>query len=192
MKTVLFIPGFQEDFNSRDYSSVLLAIKDSGYEIVFVPITWKRTTIDDWVEQLDKVYMTYDRSQTVLAGFSYGAMTALLSASRKSPSELWLFSLSPYFAEDLISKNMKATWLKNIGHRRVSAFSRLHFANLARSITCKTLLITGQAELDKWAVLNERIKNAHKLLKNNSLVIAKGAGHDVSDKSYIDAITKSI
>jgi len=192
MKTVLFVPGYQEDLKSRDYSATITAIKDHGYKVKFVPIKWSRTTIDDWVRELDEVYAKYDPQQTILAGFSFGAMTAFMSATKRNPAELWLFSLSPYFAEDLKSQNMNQAWLKRVGHRRVTAFSKLDFKNLAKSVTCKTLLFTGQLEINKWPVIGERSAAAHKLLQKNTLTIVKEAGHDVADKHYIAAIEKII
>jgi len=192
MKTVLFVPGFREDQQTRDYKTTITAIEKKGYKVVFVPIQWKRTTIQDWVEELEKVYSKYDSMQTILAGFSYGAMTAFVAATHKNPSELWLFSLSPYFAEDLKSKNMKPIWLKQIGKRRVAAFSGLNFSLLSRSISCKTLLFTGQREIDKWPIIGERHRGAQQLLKNNKSVIISGAGHDVADAKYIEAIIENL
>jgi len=158
MKTVLFVPGFTEDITTRDYAATIAAINKKGYEVVFVPIQWKRTAIQSWVDELEKIYSKHNAQQTVLAGFSYGAMTAFVAATRQNPSELWLFSLSPYFAEDLESKNMKPTWLKQIGKRRVADFSKLNFVPLAQSINCKTLLFVGGKEIDKWPIIGERCK----------------------------------
>ena len=101
MKTVLFVPGFQEDLTTRDYASVLTAITERGYDVKFVPIKWARTTITEWVEELDIEYAKYDPVNTVLAGFSYGSMTAFMSAVKRNPAELWLFSFSPYFSDDM-------------------------------------------------------------------------------------------
>lgn len=192
MKTVLFVPGFQEDINTRDYTSTIKAIKSQGYEVKSVPINWTRTTIDHWVVQLDAIYSKCNQEQTILAGFSYGAMTTFMSATKRNPSELWLFSLSPYFSEDLKSKNMKATWLKRIGHRRVSAFDKLNFETLSKSVKCKTLLFIGQQEIDKWPVMGERSSAAHRLLSNNELINVKNAGHDVANEHYIEAIKLGI
>jgi pimeloyl-ACP methyl ester carboxylesterase len=192
MKTVLFVPGYPEDINSRDYASVMKAIEKQGYKVKFVPIKWKRTTIHDWIQELEKVYSKYDPSETILAGFSYGAMTTFMVATKKNPSQLWLFSLSPYFAEDLKSKNMKPTWLKQIGHRRVTAFNELNFKKLALLIQCKTLLFVGELEVKKWPVIGERVVAAHRLLGNNEFITVKNVGHDVSDKVYIDKITGSL
>ena len=192
MKTVLLVPGYQEDLTSRDYSAIIKAIKKRGYIVKFVPIKWTRTTIRDWTKELDEIYSSYDPAQTILAGFSYGAMTAFMSATKCNPSQLWLFSLSPYFDEDLNSKNMKATWLKAIGHRRVQAFSELNFHELAKSIKCKTLLFAGQLEINKWPVIGERVADAHRRLKSNELIIIQGAGHDAANEFYIQAIAEAI
>lgn len=192
MKTVLFVPGYPEDINSRDYASVIKAIENQGYKVKFVPIKWRRTTIEDWVKELDAEYAKHDPSQTILAGFSYGAVTAFMVATKKNPSELWLFSLSPYFAEDLKSKNMKPTWLKQIGHRRAAAFSKLNFKVLSNDIKCRALLFVGQLEISKWPVIGERSAAAREYLSDNKLIVIENVGHDVSDRRYIDKIVHDI
>lgn len=192
MKTVLVVPGYQEDFTFRDYKSVLTAIESKGYKAKFVPITWKRKTIADWVTELEKEYAKYEPKDVVLAGFSYGAMTAFVAAAKQNPAELWLFSLSPYFTEDLESKNMKQTWLNGIGHRRVSAFAALNFKELAKQVQCKALLFIGQLEMDKYKVMGERSDAAAKILSNNERIVISGVGHDVSHKEYVEAIRNAI
>lgn len=159
MKTVLFIPGYQEDLSSRDYKSTISEIEASGYMVKFVPIKWARTTIEDWVAETEAEYAKHNPEDTILAGFSFGAMTAFTVASRKNPSELWLFSLSGYFSEDIASKDMKKSWLNNLGHRRVAAFSKLDYKKLAAKIKCKVLLFTGQTEMDMWPTMKFRRMN---------------------------------
>lgn len=192
MKTVLFIPGFKEDKKSRDYSSTINAIKESGYKVIFVDITWSRTTIIDWVAQLDSVYKQYDPEETILAGFSFGAMTALVSATRQNPSELWLFSLSPYFKEDIESETMQNAWLKRIGKNRTVTFSELHFGKMAKNIVCKTFIFVGQKELDMWPDMKSRTYEARKLIKDSDLSIVAKTGHDVADQEYINTIVEVI
>lgn len=192
MKTVLFVPGFPEDLTSRDYDSTIGAIKNRGYRVKFVPIKWSRTTIADWTKQLDEVYSEYKPEDTILAGFSFGAMTAFMSASKRNPYELWLFSLSPYFAEDLKSKNMKKSWLKQIGICRVNTFAEVNFESLSKLIKCKTLLFSGRLELDAWPVMGERAKLAQRLLSDSKLTVVNDVGHDVSDRRYISEIESVI
>lgn len=192
MKTVLFIPGFKEDINSRDYKSTIKAIEGSGYKVHFISIRWNRTTIEGWLKELETEYSKHDPKDTILAGFSFGAMTAFVAAAKQNPAELWLFSLSPYFHEDIHSKYMKKSWLNHIGHRRVSAFDKLNFKNLAKTIQCKTLIFAGQAELDKWPDMKSRTLTAEKLLRGSKLLTIDGVGHDVADKLYINAIKQAI
>lgn len=190
MKTVLFIPGFREGIKSRDYKSTLTAIEGKGYKVKFVPINWTRTTIDDWVKELDKEYSKYNPAETILAGFSYGSMTAFMAAVSKNPYELWLFSFSPYFSDDM--PNMKKSWLSNIGHRRADSFRKLDFNSLAENIRCRTMIVVGEVEASRYPLIDKRSKIAHQKIANSSLTVVKGADHDVSDKNYIDAIRDSI
>lgn len=192
MKTVLFIPGFKEDMKSRDYKSTIKGIEDSGYKVYFVPIQWNRTTIDDWLNELEAEYAKHDPKETILAGFSFGALTAFVAATRQNPSELWLFSLSPYFHEDIHSKYMKKSWLSHVGHRRVSAFDKLNFKVLAKIIQCKTLVFAGEAELNKWPDMKARTLSAEKYIRESKLLIVNGVEHDVADKRYVDTIRRAI
>ncbi len=191
MKTVLFVPGFQEDLNSRDYTKTMKVIEAAGYAVEFVPINWFRTTIESWVQELDAAYAAHDPMETILAGFSFGAMTAFMSALKRSPAELWLFSLSPYFREDLESKEMKRTWLKFIGHRREASFRKIQFTELVQKIHAPTIFFYGGAELKKWPNIDYRSK-AINGIPTMTVKIAEGAEHDVTSDSYVAAISESI
>ncbi|MEJ0072874.1 MAG: alpha/beta hydrolase [Candidatus Saccharibacteria bacterium] len=187
MKTALFVPGSGEGLQSRDYATVLKAIESKGYKVKFVPITWPRTTLDKWVAELMAVYDTYDAEDTILAGFSWGAMTAFVAATMRTPSELWLFSLSPYFAEDL--PRLKRSWLRQNGHRRVSAFHDVSFNKLAPKIACPVKLFAGENESE---TIMHRLDEASKRLKEASRTYAKGAGHEIDHPGYILAIKGNI
>ncbi|MFZ2126204.1 MAG: alpha/beta hydrolase [Candidatus Microsaccharimonas sp.] len=191
MKTVLFVPGYQEDIDSRDYRATIRAIEKKGYKVKFVPINWVRTTIDHWVEEFDRLYEKYDPKETILAGFSYGAMTVFLSAIKKNPSALWLFSLSPFFSEDLKSEGFKQSWLRQVGHRRVDTFKKLSFTKLVKKISVDTILFYGDMELKTWSDISYRDR-ATKALPKMKKVIIKGAKHDVSSNTYIAAIKETI
>ncbi len=190
MKTVLFVPGFRETLASHNYQGVLEAIKGKGYKVKFVAIHWVKTTIEDWVEELDKEYSKYNSAETILAGFSFGAMTAFLAATKRNPIELWLFSFSPYFADDI--PKMKKSWLNNIGRRRADAFRKLDFNTLAKNITCKTLIMVGEVEAKKYPLVEIRAQKARKAIAKNTCVIVHNCDHDVTDKTYIQAIKGAI
>ena len=190
MKTVLFVPGFQEDVNSRDYKNVFDVIKSKGYLVQFVSIDWKRTIVDDWVSQLELEYQNYDAKEIILAGFSYGSLTALIAATKQNPSELWLFSLSPYFADDIAE--LKQTWLRAIGKRRTRAFSYLVFGSLAEKIQCKTLLFVGELEVKKYSLIGRRAHLAQKYIKRSQLYTVPAAGHDIGHPNYIAVIKSAL
>ena len=192
MKKVLFVPGFQENIQTRDYSKTIKAIEERGYKVEFIAINWRGTTIENWVNELNLVYSKYDPKEVVLAGFSYGAMTAFVTAAKRIPSELWLFSLSPYFSEDLKNLHTRLAWIKDVGIRRVLAFEKVKFRELYQAINCKVLLFAGSLELEKFPNLDERIKSAHSLISNSELILAAGVGHDVVDPKYIDSIVNNI
>ena len=190
MKTVLFLPGFKETLKDRDYKKVIDSISSKGYKVKFVPIKWDRTTLVDWAKQLDFEYKKHDPNDTILAGFSFGSLTAFMSAVKLNPAELWLYSFSPYFSDDM--PKMKKAWLKNIGHRRADVFRGLDFNVLAESIKCKTIIIMGEVEAKKYPLLEKRSERANKMIKNSKLIIVPRADHDVTDQSYIKAIENSI
>jgi len=190
MKTVLFVPGSGEGLHARDYRAVLNAIKSKGYKAKFVPITWPRTTIDKWVTELAAVYGKYDPPDTILAGFSWGAMTSFAVAAERAPAELWLFSLSPYFMEDLGS--LPKSWLTKIGHRRVSAFQNTSFSRLAAQIGCPVKLFAGERELRKWPATSRRFHDAAKKFKDCAMVIVPDAGHEIEHANYITALRENI
>jgi pimeloyl-ACP methyl ester carboxylesterase len=188
MKTVLFVPGFKENFASHDYAKLFAAIERKGYQTQFVPINWQRTVVDDWVAQLEAVYAAFDPKQTILAGFSQGAVTALHAAANRPPFELWLCSLSPYFAEDMPSIT-RTSWLHYIGKRRAERFWRMPFAPLAPKITCPTRLFVGEHE---HALVQSRSRRAAILLPHATLHIAPLASHDPTSRGYLEIIASAI
>ena len=191
MKTVLFVPGFQEDLTSRNYDATIRALEKAGYTVEFVAINWMRTTIDDWVRELNDTYASYDPTKTILAGFSFGAMTVFMASVSRSPAELWLFSLSPYFLEDQKSRGFKQSWLKQIGHRRRDTFKKLQFSKLVKEITSKMIFFYGKDELKKWSDITYR-DDVVATLPHASLRLIDNVGHDVTNKLYVDAIIEEV
>ena len=192
MQTVLFFPGFQENEETRDYSKTIKAIELGGYKVIFVDINWVRTTMEDWLATAKKEYSKYNSQEVVLAGFSFGAMIAFCLAVDTNPSELWLFSLSPYFYEDIHSKHMKKSWLSAIGHRRVLAFDKLYFSKMSKEIMCKTKVFAGSKELEKWPGFNHRFLEAGKMVANSESFVIEGVEHDVADDKYVQIIRDNI
>lgn len=191
MKTVLFVPGFKESFGSRDYRGFLEQIGRKGYRTKFVEIDWGRTkTIDDWLIQLETTFKNEDAQNTILAGFSFGAVTAFISAAERNPVELWLFSLSGAFAEDW--PKMEEHNMKIVGKRRIAAFSRHNFKQLAPKVLCKALIFVGEIEEARYPSLRQRILEAKKSVKAAQLYRIANCGHDCTDPRYLRKILEVI
>src|ERR1700733_3584979 len=121
MKAFL-IPGSGEDLESGGYKEILKLYKSRGYEPHFVPIKWNYRTIDDWVKEVNAQMPKKDLENSLLSGFSFGAMIALVIAAQTNPKQLLLFSLSPYFKEDFPLPKHYETWA---GKRRIENFKKL-------------------------------------------------------------------
>jgi esterase/lipase len=187
MKAFL-IPGSGEDLNSRDYQAVLSAYKDAGYEPEFVAIDWKYKTIDHWAEEVRR-RLKDGINNALLSGFSFGAMIALTVAAEMNPKSLLLFSVSPYFKEDM---PLDPRYVKWAGQRRIKAFERLSFNQLAEQIHCPTTIFLGDQEKRKYKDMWHRSNEARRRIKHSELVLVKSAGHDVGDRSYVAAINKAV
>lgn len=191
MKTVLLVPGFRDSLKTHDYEKTIKAIEDKGYKVIFVTIKWERTTVNDWLQELLCEYKKRDPANTILAGFSFGAVTAFLAATNQNPAELWLFSLSPGpFSEDT-----SKSWQRDIGKNRIKAFKQLtinNFDNLAKKINCKTLIFIGEKEAKYYPELEKRAEIAVEKIKSIKLIRVPGCDHDVTDDKYIAAIEKNI
>ncbi len=187
MKTVLFVPGFMEDYASRDYETLLADIESKGYRAQFVSIAWRRTVIDDWVGELHEVYGTHNPKHTVLAGFSFGALVALLAASQRQPAALWLCSLSPFFAEDM--PDLKVAWMHDIGERRAARFRKLSFSAIVPKVGCPILLAGGANEVPPVA---KRRNQAAEAWPHAVSCVAPDCAHDVTNPHYRQTLLEHI
>lgn len=192
MKTVLFVPGFKGDRSSSSGSPLLPAIRAAGYKLRYVDIQWKRTVVDDWVRELEEVYKNYNPEDTILAGFSFGAVAALLAAAKRLPAGLWLFSLSSAFDDDRELKKPDADTLRWIGKRRLSAFAALDYHAIIQRITCKTLIFYGELEVEKYPDLVRRCQLAANDIPGARIIKIPRAGHAVDNPDYITAIRENI
>lgn len=189
MKTVVFGPGL----GCKDQAALepmIEVIKASGFAFEFVPTEWEGTTLTDWREQYRSVYERYDPEERIGCGFSMGAVTAAVVAAEQPPSELWLFSLSARFAEDIPHLPREQT--DYLGRERMEVFAKYRFADIAPRITCPTLLVHGSKERGLYPTLVHRVEEASRLIQGSRLVVAKKSGHNPAHSGYLEAIAQSI
>ncbi|MES2470845.1 MAG: hypothetical protein V4526_01265 [Patescibacteria group bacterium] len=188
-KIAYIIPGYSEShLRQRGYHKVAKFFEERGIEPVHVDIEWKKNNpkrFSDYTEQFLEIFKKPKCTEVYVLGFSYGATTAFLTASKTKPKALILCSLSPYFEEDLIY--VKPSWVR--WFRKNFVESDYSFTKLAPKIKTKTYLIVGQKE-DESCLL--RAKDAKKRLSDSHLTLAKGAEHKIGQKEYLETVRKVI
>lgn len=184
-KTILFVPGFEEGRSDRDYDALIERLEKLGYAVEFVSINWQKTTQKDWLATLMDCYKKYDPAQTILAGFSFGAVTALLAAAERAPSELWLFSLSPLFAE------WADEWTDDKYQHLLAECRQTSLSDVVTNVQCPIKLFAGELELKKWYYSKEAFDQLSHLSHCQSFVVPS-TGHAVEEFRYVEMIVKNV
>lgn len=169
----MLVPGYGELLDSRDYVGLVNIIKEHGYRVIFYEPCWTKSS-KVWIQGLKNVCKANDlaASQTVLAGFSYGAFICLAVAASWQPKKLWLWSLaSPH------------------GSLTYEQATPMHIRYAQRiSRQTQTTMIIGEKEVSAHPGINVRVNETHKGIVHSYLLHAEGAGHDPLHPGYIKAI----
>jgi pimeloyl-ACP methyl ester carboxylesterase len=182
MKKVLFVPGMGSTLRNGNYDNLMAAAGGGGRPAEFVPIDWNGTSPNDWLNRLRRVYRRYEPRDVILAGFSMGAVTALRLAAERPPAGLLLCSLSPYFRETV--GGIPEEWSIMNAHL-VRSLGNVSLDALADKVDCTAAVLVGGAEHGSMYSAAQR---AATLIVDASFYAVPGAGHDMLDDRYIDAI----
>ena len=186
-KVIYIIPGFTETVNLKGYQRAIKSFKSKDFKVVPIKITWKYNVMSDYIDEFFCQLSHKKSDEVYIFGFSFGAMIAFISTIKLKPKMLFLCSLSPYFKEDL--KSLKKSWINMVGKKRIADLKRFSFQELAKNISCKTLLIAGEKESREVYV---RVNDANKRIRNSELLIVAGAKHEISEKEYITKLNEVI
>lgn len=189
-KVAYIIPGFTHSTNAKEYKDVAKIFESREIKTVPIKIHWKYRTMTDYLDEFLSQLKHDQNDEIYLFGFSFGAMIALITAVKIKPRVLILASLSPYFKEDL--PKMKTLWKINIGKKRIVDFKNYSFSEIAKKINCQTILLAGEKECQKYERLKYRVKDTHKKIKKNGLIIIPNAKHDIGQKEYLEVIKNVI
>ena len=187
MNVIYIIPGFGQKTSQKEYREVISLFRARNFAVRPIRISWGYHIMSDYSKEFLKQLNHKPDDRVYLFGFSFGAMIAFITAAQLKPRALYLCSLSPYFKEDLPS--LKKWWKKYWGKQRMKDFHQFSFNKLAKEIRCKTILIVGDKEGEE--VMN-RAKDARKRIKNATLIVVKGAKHNLAQKEYLGAVRKII
>lgn len=187
MKIAYVIPGFNESAKQEKYRKITNHLKKKGIMPIEVKIKWKYRTMSDYINQFLKIYQNFDNKNSLIIGFSFGAMVAFIASQKIRPKKLILCSLSPYFNEDL--KKLRKGWKKYVGKRRVKDLNNYSCNVLSKKIDCETILLVGDKE-DKF--IQKRVIKVGNKIKRGKVYFIKNAGHDIANKNYLKELLKHI
>ncbi len=194
MKTVFLIAGFDLSNTASDekYTALREGLSAKGYRVCPAPISWKRKTFKHYCAEFEAFYNENKSDYNIVAGNSFGAVVALLTAGLARPDEIFLCSLSPFFLGD---KHFKpdSYFINYFGSRRINELRSTNFQIFADQINqskIKTTITYGQREHTTSPPLVRRAKIASEKLTNSRLVELEGAGHSMSESIYTSELLK--
>ncbi len=178
------IPGFGQKISDPVWQKIKKMAEKHHKTVVMVQPGWQRRTLTDWVEDLNAVREKYLEPHYLL-GFSYGAMTAFVSATQMPAQVQILGSLSPYFAEDI--PHTRGWWAKIIGKKRMQEFTKYNFKKLATKSKAKTWLLLGEKEVPECF---SRFAAAQKIMPHWQAKVVPGAKHDIGNLEYLATLER--
>jgi len=191
IKVAFIIPGYGESHKKQSgYTEIAKFFANKNILPIQVEIDWeikKKKNFKRYARQFIRQYnqqILPKDTEIYILGFSFGAVTALLSAPKIKPTALLLCSLSPYFKEDLL--NLKPTWLKWYKNEFSNYIS---FDSVIKNVSTQAYFIVGDKEHKSCLI---RAKDGQKKLKNSTLIFAKGAKHKIGQKEYLKTLKKVI
>ncbi len=191
MTTVFILSGFNmhPTPESHWYGQLREGLEAKGYRVVPVDISWKRTTPSQYADKFSIIYQKEKSETTIVIGNSFGAVVALLAASRTAPDRLYLCSLSPYFKEDFSEKGERAG-LRYFGKRRLADLRALSAKKLAAAIPAqtKTFVVYGEKEHQSSPALVGRCVETARDILGATVKELPGVPHDMADERYTQAL----
>lgn len=172
-KTIFVIPGFRQSPKNKAYKEIAKILKSHGYYPIVVEIPWRKTSILKNSEYFVKKYKNVKRKDKYILGFSFGAMIALIAATKLETNGLILCSLSPYFKEDVPT-------------------SKLYSKTLAKKVKVKqVLMLYGTHEARS---LKRRVTQTfdHISSKEKQLIQIRKTEHNIGDRRYLHTINQAV
>ena len=187
MKTIFIITGFKQNKEDIQFKWMYPYFSEKGFRVKIFAPNWNFHVMSDYVNEFVEFYGKNKSDVNYVLGFSFGAMTAFISAPVIKPSHLYLCSLSPYFKEDLTT--LKQNHAIVIGIRRLKDFSNHGAKEIAKLLHNIPIdIFYGENEAEKYPRLKNRCILTHKALPNSKLTVVKNASHKINHLEYVKAI----
>lgn len=148
--------------------------------------------MDEWILQFQEVYRRCDPANTILGGYSVGAMVAYVVAARASQTvdELWLCSCSGLFAEDL--PDVAARTLACFPEYQLAVFRTLRFTDETTPRVGRSLCFMGEEENRDFPWLAARMRAISAAL-GTVIHEVPGVSHNLlSNPAYLGLVEHTI
>jgi pimeloyl-ACP methyl ester carboxylesterase len=180
-KKIYIIPGFGENKKDKPYLELIKFFESKNFEVIFYEPKWSRNTIEKWLNDFEEVLKNDTADNSMVFGFSFGALIAVLSTKTHKFSKLILCSLSPYFSDNI--KLLPALAEKYLGKRRMIAFEKQDFP---KDIKIPVIFLVGSKEKELFP--NDSKKYYDLWQGSKKFILVSDAEHDISNQNYISAI----
>lgn len=188
MDTVLYVPGrFPYDIASDQSKIDRLARRGKSFERIILP---HDGTVDDWLELVGIKYRKLRPANTILVGFSLGAVVAYLLAAEEVPKKLILASLPAWCRERIGTIPKSST--ERFTNDQIRAFKAHSFDALAPRITCPTELLVGSHEAETSSSLWENVHVMASLIPHARRTIVPGVAHEIEHPKYEQALVEAL
>ncbi|KKQ99795.1 MAG: hypothetical protein UU11_C0003G0134 [Parcubacteria group bacterium GW2011_GWF2_40_69] len=180
-RLLYIIPALGETTRSKNYREIIKSAKQSGLTIKPITIDWDiDMTMPDYIEQADKQIPDNIPNDFIL-GFSFGAYIASILSIKKRARGYIFCSISPYFKDDI--RYIPDESKKYFGKKMMDSFKKYSFP---KKTFGQAWFLVGEKD---WDLAKSRASKAYAMWnKGKTLKIIKGAGHELTDLNYTNAI----
>ncbi|PJE74314.1 MAG: hypothetical protein COV01_02345 [Candidatus Taylorbacteria bacterium CG10_big_fil_rev_8_21_14_0_10_41_48] len=183
-KRIYIIPGYGETTRRKPYMKLAQIASDLGYEVTKINPDWAGGLMTDWVKSFVEKTHGSKYENSLVIGFSFGAVIAILGAQQTRFRKIILCSLSPYFSEDI--KDLPPEVWDTFGNKHKVDFKKHPFP--IESVVPASFLI-GEKD---WPMAIDKIKKRYSGYKGaRKFFLVPKADHSLPD-NYLALIEKEI
>jgi len=196
MTTVFILSGFILGENAStitEFDDFENLLRKKGYEVVRVAIDYDKHTHTTYIAEFLDKYSTLKTEQNIVIGNSFGAVVALFSAPDFLPTELYLCSMSPFFAETLADERYYDYAMQEFGKDRaddLKAYSTIEIAHKINQLNIPVHFTYGEFETGIYDHLVDFNKAYQQSFISSDIVMIPNAPHGMRDPSYYHAIAE--
>ena len=183
MKNIYIIPGYYE--SEFDFSYTKVFLKSKGFNVTIVPIIWKYKKVSDWVKQVNTYFSSNNISESIIIGFSAGALVLSLVDIDQSKTNHIILCSMPYTLGKLITKEVEKD-ISFLGVKRILELKKVDvYPQLKKIKFAKFDVVCGELESP---ALRKHMKKIHTIVKRSKFSLLPRAVHDLNSNHYVEGL----